>query len=220
MGCDVHMYAEYKRGSKWVKAGKRFKNGWYSSDRPLSSYNTPLTDRPYSDRNYDLFGMLADVRNGRGFAGVKTGEGFVPIDIPRGLPKDVTKAIKKMSDRWGCDGHSHSYLYLSELLDYNWNQVSELTGEVSLEEYRVFKRDGHPQSWCGDITGATIIKVTNEEMDELLNNPPENADRYFTRIFWQESYHEAAGSFFTKTIAALQGLGKPEDVRIVFWFDN
>ena len=39
-------------------------------------------------RSYDCFAVLAGVRNGRGFAGVDTGDGFNPISKPRGLPND------------------------------------------------------------------------------------------------------------------------------------
>lgn len=39
-------------------------------------------------RHYQLFAVLADVRNGVGFAGVTTGEAVAPIAAPRGLPAD------------------------------------------------------------------------------------------------------------------------------------
>lgn len=39
-------------------------------------------------RHYQLFAVLADVRNGYGFAGVQTGEPVKPIAKPRGLPPD------------------------------------------------------------------------------------------------------------------------------------
>lgn len=37
------------------------------------------------NRHYQLFAMLAGVRNGTGFAGVKTGEPVKPISEPRGV---------------------------------------------------------------------------------------------------------------------------------------
>lgn len=46
-------------------------------------------------RNYNLFSILANVRNGVGFAGCKTGEGFEPIAMPRGFPADASPAVKK-----------------------------------------------------------------------------------------------------------------------------
>ncbi|HSE46936.1 MAG TPA: hypothetical protein VLA89_16575 [Gemmatimonadales bacterium] len=55
----------------------------------------------YHDRNYDVFGVLADVRNGTGFAGIDTGEGFVPIDEPRGLPDDLSPQLLAHLERLG-----------------------------------------------------------------------------------------------------------------------
>lgn len=78
MGCDIHFYVEKRINGIWQTADK-----WSADlddDRPYVDYD----DRFYRDRNYDLFGILADVRNGRGFAGVTTGEGFVPIAAPQG----------------------------------------------------------------------------------------------------------------------------------------
>ena len=118
MGCDIHMYAEVKKNNKWSKVGDVFENMWYSKDRELSDWNKPLTDTPYDGRNYDLFAILADVRNGHGFAGCVTGERFNPISEPKGLPDDVSKKIKKESDKWDGDGHSHSYFTVKELLDF------------------------------------------------------------------------------------------------------
>jgi hypothetical protein len=46
-------------------------------------------------RNYNLFSILADVRNGVGFAGCKAGEGFEPISMPRGFPVDASPSVKK-----------------------------------------------------------------------------------------------------------------------------
>lgn len=40
------------------------------------------------ERHYQLFSVLADVRNGYGFAGVPTGEWVKPISSPRGIPQD------------------------------------------------------------------------------------------------------------------------------------
>ena len=59
----------------------------------------------YSGRNYELFGILAGVRDHNNDS----------IDDPRGLPEDVSEVTKKESDRWDGDGHSHSWLTLKEL---------------------------------------------------------------------------------------------------------
>ena len=80
------------------------------------------------DRNYDLFAILADVRNGEGCAGVRTGDGFVPISEPRGWGEvDV-----KEDDPY----HSASWLLLSETLDYDYSQKTFKVGIFNEEPIR------------------------------------------------------------------------------------
>jgi len=168
---------------------------------------------------------LANVRNGRGFAGCDTGDGFVPIDMPRDLPKDVSIEIKTMSDEYGVDGHSHSYFTLKELKEYNWNQETKHRGYVNSTGYSEFKSNGSPEGWCGMVDGSSIRKISNVEMEKRLKSKvkkEKDGIEYYTQIEWGTSYKEAAGPyFFKKTIPALKKLAKnPEHVRIVFWFDN
>lgn len=222
MGCDIHCYAEVRKGKKWVQVGKEFKNAYY---RPgdTGPYNDQYTEEPYHERNYDLFAMLADVRNGSGFAGCPTGDGFNIISDPKGLPKDVSAGVKKHAKAWGEDGHSHSWHTLKDLLEWNWDQVTVHQGFVTLEEYKTFKEEGFPHAWCGGVGGGNTKVISNAEMDALLDGT-KKADKgssYYTSIRWEESYRGAAGDWwFKETLPALKRLGKPEDVRIVFWFDN
>ena len=93
MGCDIHLYVERKVEGAW-KSVHDFAPDKYGEGVADVSYE----DRWYSDRNYDLFAILADVRNGHGFAGVATGEGFTPIADPKGIPADCDPQIKARSD--------------------------------------------------------------------------------------------------------------------------
>ena len=49
----------------------------------------------YHDRNYSVFAILADVRNGVGFAGVRTGAGYVPVCEQRGVPHDLSPQVRE-----------------------------------------------------------------------------------------------------------------------------
>jgi hypothetical protein len=266
MGCDIHLYVEKRAdafeslviGQQWVSVDK-WSPDPYAEDEGQSRLWVAFDDRMYFNRNYDLFAMLAGVRNGRGFAGIPTGTGFNSISEPRGLPEDVSPEVKAESEAWGCDGHSHSWLTVAELLRYDWNQTTKHTGMVNMWEFATFQKTGKPKAWCGDVSGRTIKKISNQEMAErvyqnqgpidefmhataLLANPdadPKEATQalvkvheqtleitkgdefsYYTRIYWYETYSDAAGQFLIETLPKLQALGKPEDVRIVFFFDN
>jgi hypothetical protein len=195
MGCDIHFYVEKLEDGEWVSADRWSKNKWGEDEDELTVY---YEDRFWQGRNYDLFAILADVRNGYGFAGCDTGNGYVPISPPRGLPDDVCESVQKESDRWGCDGHSHSWLTVQDLLDYDWDQTTKKRGMVSPEESKLLRETGKaPEAYCGWTNQAN-----------------------FETVEWDRKYRDEAPYFLNTTLPRLQELGPPDEVRIVFWFDN
>jgi hypothetical protein len=96
MGCDIHMYIEYKIGDAPWQADSHH----VYTDEDKDGNGIDLQDVDAARRNYEFFGALAGVR----------------CDGPnaKGLPSDVSEIIQKESDRWDCDGHSHSYSSLEE----------------------------------------------------------------------------------------------------------
>ena len=133
MGADIHFYTERWTSSnnydgprdlsedreqklsevleeaptkyRWVSADKwKFEDG---------SWHVPWNSEYYSGRNYYLFSILADVRNGGSVE---------PIDYDRGIPDDASSGYRYMCDQWDCDAHSHSYFTLEELLNVDWSQ--------------------------------------------------------------------------------------------------
>ena len=150
MGTDIHAYLEKKnKKGKWEFV-KRF----------------PI------DRKYNLFSVLANVRNGYGFAGVKTSDGFNPISKPKGLPEDVSKITKKESDSLGVDGHSHSWLTLKEIEEFDWSQKAIIYGLVTLDKYINFLKNNEKFSvyygWSSG-PGVCIIEYTNETREFILD---------------------------------------------------
>lgn len=117
MGCDIHMHVEYK--SKQFTGEDIWYCGDYFSLRKGSTYDNPSFDvmEFHSDRNYALFGLLADVRN-------YDYEHY--IDAPRGLPDDVTDYVKHIHEDWFDDAHSTSYFTLKELIDYYDNNCDDM----------------------------------------------------------------------------------------------
>lgn len=230
MGCDIHLYVE-RRGSAggWLAADEWTVEEDEDSDgnvisRPCVNYYA----RFYNGRCYDLFAILADVRNGIGFAGVDMGDRLNPIDQPRGLPDDTNSIIRQESENWGCDGHSHSWLTVAELLAYDWTQVVEKRGYVNAAEYSDWirwrrQRGEGPESYCGGVGGGATKIISEPEMAELVNvaaNDKELPFSTYCKVSWIESYHSLTRHFWWSCIPKLLALGKPEDVRIVFWFDN
>jgi hypothetical protein len=233
MGCDIHFYVETQQP-----------NGiWKSADTWVDEYQdgelcVPYDSAYYNDRNYDLFAILADVRNGRGFAGVETGDGFNPISAPKGLPSDCSPQVKASAERWGCNGHSHSWLTVSELLAYDWTQETELTGLLdpfTFAEWEAWERKqgGNPKRWCADALGPNVKVITEAEarkrVAEITSgrhlNDCEDEIRMgmlhtYTRAHWTQKYYQCASGFLSETMPRLWALEVPDKVRIVFWFDN
>lgn len=224
MGCDIHMYAEVKIRSEWRTVGRIFEYDYYDAKAPTTiewynyegewESNQILTIHPYDSRNYRLFAILADVRNS---------DCIKPISDPRNIPDDVSDFVKHQSNEYGIDGHSHSWLSLTELESYPWDGLITSYGVVDQSQYKEFKRTGRPDGWCGGVMGKYVVMVDNEDMDRIIANNINDDYSYYTNIEWQWPASDATRDFSSVTLPALrllldkQGI---EDVRIVFWFDN
>lgn len=112
MGCDIHMYAERRVDGKWRPLFEPVGDEYYGYEWPVVT----------KDRDYDLFGVLAGVRNRH--VPCITGE-------PRGLPCDLCEeyarahaivyslslgAWSKESPHCCLGEHSFSWLSLAELV--------------------------------------------------------------------------------------------------------
>lgn len=157
MGCDIHSYAEQKnpRTGRWEKLGDIFpyepiEREWMDPDS---------FDSPFIVRNYRMFGFLADVRN----------EADVPpISKPRGLPRDLSPEVRRLADEgeWGGPGHSHSWLSLQELSQFDY--------DAEFEDRRIMRQTG-PDTWTlvGKAPKGQGTRLTYREIlpKEYFDNP-------------------------------------------------
>lgn len=240
MGCDIHNIFEYKTDdgtwkaiyipkSKMLKADEeRF--AWAKEDCKDQGKPPPKGALlSYSGRNYNLFAILADVRNGYGFAGVSTGKGFEPLAPNRGIPEDASPEAKELSESWGIDGHSHTWISLKEILDTGWQKkVTTLYGVIRYDEYLVWKQrcaDAGaavaPESNCGGVFGTELRTVTMDVADGLVDLTPEDAEKTYVRVAWQVMYANCVLNFMEFAYSRVGSLGyDPERVRMVMLFDN
>lgn len=207
MGCDIHLYTEKIVNADdtpiWWCADRFLLNEYRLYDKDDPKY---LVDPIYDGRNYTLFTAIAGVRN----------DGVTKvISKPRGLPKDVSKVVKKAAKAWGVDGHSHSWLTAKELFDYQKKYPkTKLYGMVYGDNLKNLDEHGTPPSeWCGwtNISEAEYREwvVEKSPVDELVTA----VKRRMADEFWifdcldedkkQKLYDKNADKF-----------------RIVFWFDN
>lgn len=154
MGCDIHPIAEVRKEGKWTAVTSDVfpLNEW---DREY--YKKDFGKTPFHWRSYSMFAFLAGVR--------KNYNNCEPLAEPKGMPDDASDVARELEEYWGIEGHSHSYLTLKELLEFDYDKTLEGEGEI----------------------------VT---------------------------YREELGPLFFEHLEALKTLGDPEDVRVVFLFDN
>ena len=217
MGTDIHMIAEVRKNGIWHTILDDIFILWKDTKREEK------TCVPYYYRNYNLFAILAGVRNGTGFGGCRIGEKFNPISEPKGYPEDMCED----SEDFLSNGHSASWLTLKEIFDFDWTQTNRRYGVLSEEEYKNTVMKGkYPDNWCGDIIGRDIITILETEMVDLIQGkiPHEEGKRYYTGCYFNPLPYSDYAEHFLKAMEKLKDYvpedGDFEDVRIVFDFDS
>ena len=198
MGTDIHMLLETEKSvnSKkvWVNIDYWQHNHYYGLFENEPYYTLVSI---YEGRNYELFGILAGVRNNT----------CDKIDDPRGIPSDISEMTRKEYDRQEYK-HSESYLTLRELNEhYKKNPTIENYGFVPPEEYeKVKKNENHrPRESCFWTSNDTWVEVTwfeESPLKRLINEINKRIKKEFY-LFDDTRLDEYQDS-----------------VRIVFWFDS
>lgn len=129
----------------------------------------------------------------------------------------------EVGDIWLGD-HGHSWLLLSELLAYDWQQTINRFGTISAKAFaeRLNKNEQGKPNECVKGPwgrGEVILMEANARLLWEQGVLPDD-DMTFVFIEWEETYAQAVGSFYTRVLPSLQKLGKPENVRLVFGFDS
>jgi hypothetical protein len=181
------------------------------------------------NRHYLLFAALADVRNGYGFAGIPTGTPLTPISEPRGLPEDffMDKSVHPISSKEHLPGymrnsegyyvwmgdHSQSWLTGEEMLAWIKQPFrKQIIGVLCREVYENWDKQGSPEMWCGDISGAFIVKINDNQMEKMTF-----PNWTHIRCSWEINLNEELQYFFDEVQELTNKHGK---IRFVFGFDS
>lgn len=247
MGCDIHDWAEIRRGGRWEIVGDAFANPYYEENEPASNWNRPMVPHPFHQRSYRAFSVLAGVRDRAGIA---------PVVPPRGVPDDASAEYRREVKQWDRDGHSHSWVTLRELLLYDRHaETEDVTGVVNREGYARWKKtQSRPIAYCESVFGGSVRNVSNEVMERAIAEDDRQYD-YRTEVTWRERVSDTTGELWGRTVPALfclitaepqalslfdqantgndpdsvyvlddwleeHGMPKLDDVRMVFFFDN
>lgn len=106
MGCDIYSVAQVQDDyGNWNFVNPGFP-GW---DENTTTYE------PFNWRHYGMYGFIANVHN----------YSFVPVLAgARGYPPDLSECDDYINDHW-LGEHSHSWLLVSELAEFDYNQTFE-----------------------------------------------------------------------------------------------
>lgn len=185
----------------------------------LTRYIEPgkVRDQWYSDRNYVVFAVLGNVRNGHGFAGVYTHEPLPHLSDRAGFPDDITAESLAWFDCRGGD-HSDTHVMLRDVLRFDWSQPIRSGGVVTLEEFDHYLRVGAPDNWAGDVSGGAVNFVSQEVAIERVKR--KNFDPHtYVRITWQQPLRERCEAFIERMKELAVTVGERE-CRLIFNFDS
>jgi hypothetical protein len=141
MGCDIHVHSELNINGQWH----------HLSELTLC-------------RNYDLFCYMAGVRGGYR-------DSPEPISQPRGLPEDVSFITNIICNKFGNDGHSHSWLSSAETVK---------VGEFLEEQH---KKSGSKDYFCAEKVLGYIFGNGWKQFTEYPEELPEGVEDG-RLVFW------------------------------------
>lgn len=192
-------------------------------------------------RHYLLFAILADVRNGYGFAGVRTFTPIEPITYNRGVPPwwncydDSDIGFPTVEpEQTDCDGrschkwlgdHSFTHMAVSEILEWpHWEASAGRTGVLNKKHYLETLAVGKdPEAWSGDVCGQNFVKVTDEDFKALSKEEQAEVTHIVCNWEEKESFAEECDYFLdeVKRIASeYPEDAEWEEVLLVIGFDS
>ena len=203
MGCDIHMFVEYKKTfkdeQKWINGDYYKRNPHYEKDSQWNNNEFELIEF-CGDRNYSLFSTLAGVRD--------YSDKIIPVAEPKYLPPDISEFVNEHAKRWEGDAHTHSWLTLKELKQYNEKGYKlHYSGLISPQQQFDLDVSGiTPDSWCQGTNQEGYERREWSAENNVLNPLIEKLEKRTKELFqyeWQK-YDPS----------------NEENIRIVFWFDN
>lgn len=194
MGADIHSWVEIKKDGKWTR----------SFDQLFKTYND-MTSEPFGCRNYSFFGFLADVKNYSHCPVISELKGLPDDSEWLNTPHEYAYVNNPMNGELipyeeretnkkylqaDYDWHSFSYLTLKELLDFDYSKTFE---------NRRYTKKEITSNGSQFFDGSAEAK---EGEGEIM------------------TFRKHLGDGFFEDIMQLQTMGAPEDVRVLFYFDN
>lgn len=174
MGTDIHSIAQVNRDGRW---------------------QTVAIGIDGDQRSYNTFAMLANVRNGYGFAGCRTSTGFPVIHERRGLPEDLE-----------ADEDNGLLINKSDLV-CAWDWDGDEKPIDSPDAWRVkYITETEPKMYLGD---HSFSWCTLAELRAFIENVAKKTETRIVGVVTraQYEYHKATGKPYKSWSGMISGHG-------------
>jgi hypothetical protein len=207
MGCDIHLYIEYK--SKKPQYDGR-ESTWHSFGKSINP-----------GRNYAMFGLMANVRN-------CYSDGKLPVLVePRGMPEDAGYTATDDNRIYISETESEDYVCMETAKRWVNSGSSKFINNKDGNPTWVTQPDWHSHSWLTTSEFESVLnkyleleagwhKVRVEEHNKMVereNIQPDSWAYAPPSINDEPEYQVVLAS-----LKRFEELGY--DARVVFWFDN
>jgi hypothetical protein len=207
MGCDIHLYIEYK--SKKTEFDG-YDSGWQSFGKSINP-----------GRNYAMFGLMANVRN-------CYSDGKLPVLVePRSMPEDAGYTATDDNRIYISETKSEDYVSMETAKRWVESGSSKFINDNDGNPTWVTQPDWHSHSWLTTSEFESVLnkyleletgwhKVRVEEHNKMVereNIQPDSWAYAPPSINNEPEYQVVLAS-----LKRFEELGY--DARVVFWFDN
>jgi hypothetical protein len=207
MGCDIHLYIEYK--SKKPQYDGR-ESTWHSFGKSINP-----------GRNYAMFGLMANVRN-------CYSDGKLPVLVePRGMPEDAGYTATDDNRIYISETESEDYVSMETAKRWVNSGSSKFINDNDGNPTWVTQPDWHSHSW---LTTSEFESVLNKYLELETGWHKVRVDEH-NKMVERENIQPDSWAYAPPSIndepeyqVVLTILKRFEelgyDARIVFWFDN
>ncbi|MBW8481063.1 hypothetical protein [Actinomadura parmotrematis] len=172
----------------------------------------------YGDRDYDAFGCLFGVRNYASFR---------PLAAYRGLPGDVSDAVREAAADE--DAHGRTWISWAEVAAVDWDEPAE-EADLRLHQYRPGP-DGALAYQGKSLWSAGLAEAAGVSLRDVHGGVAWEEGREYTdgtTVFRAERMlrrhavpPDGAWRAVWTVLEVLAGRGgSPDDARLVVWFDS
>jgi hypothetical protein len=207
MGCDIHLYIEYK--SKKPQYDGR-ESTWHSFGKSINP-----------GRNYAMFGLMANVRN-------CYSDGKLPVLVePRGMPEDAGYTATDDNRIYISETKSEDYVSMETAKRWVNSGSSKFINDNDGNPTWVTQPDWHSHSW---LTTSEFESVLNKYLELETGWHKVRVDEH-NKMVERENIQPDSWAYAPPSIndepeyqVVLASLKRFEelgyDARVVFWFDN